>query len=230
MRAVFKTSILFLLLVLPCLAQDPKDPMPVTSSSWRRTVQKAADPVVPTTGPARAITVDDTIINRSAREFRTDHPTNPSEETPDGRSQQIEKNVEQSRAPKGDDVMGFTYNASVRNESGQTVKVIFWEYTFTEIAHPANVVRRQFLCGVDLKKGQKMELTAFSTLGPSDIIDAKSLETPDNKLFKEQVQINRLELSDDSILQRGNWKYEEMRPAIQRATSTPWGKEVCRAL
>jgi hypothetical protein len=193
-------------------------------------VQKAPDPVVPTTGPARAITVDDTMINRKAREFRTDHPSNPSEDSVDGRAQQIEKNVESAQTPKGDDVTGFTYNASIRNDSGQTAKVIYWEYTFTEIAHPANVVKRQFLCGVDLKKGQKMELTAFSTLGPSDTIDAKSLQTPDNKLFKEQVQINRIEFDDDSILQRGTWKYEEMRPAIQRATSTPWGKEVCRAL
>src|SRR5262249_48428335 len=161
-----------------------------------------------------------TMINRKAREFRTDHPSNPSEDSVDGRAQQIEKNVEESRTPKGDDVYGFTYNASVRNDSGQTVKVIFWEYAFTEIAHPANVIRRQFLCGVDLKKGQKMELTAFSLLGPSDTVDAKSLDKPDDKLFKEQVTINRIELADDSILQRGNWKYADMGPAIQRATST----------
>jgi hypothetical protein len=118
----------------------------------------------------------------------------------------------------------------VRNDSGQTIKVIYWEYSFTEIARPTNTVRRQFLCGLNLKKGGEAELSAFSLLAPSDVIDASSLSKPKEKLFDEKVQVNRIELSDGSILQRGNWKLKDVQSDVDRATSTPWGKEICRAL
>jgi len=203
--------------------------MPVLGSSWRPTVQKAPDPVVPTTGPARAITVDDTYVNRKAREFRTDHPSNPSEDSVDGRAQQIEKNVAQSQTPKGEDVAGFVYSASVRNDSGKNVKVVFWEYRFTEKAKPENVSRRQFICGVNLKKSDKMELSAFSRIGPSDTVDAASLAKSNGNVFDERVQVNRVEFSDGTVLQRGSWKYADYQAAIERATSTSWGNEVCRA-
>ena len=75
-----------------------------------------------------------------------------------------------------------------------------------------------------------MELSVFSLLGPSDTIDAESLAKSTNKLFDENVRINRIELSDDTILQRNDWKYDDVRSSIKRATSTPWGKEICRAL
>ena len=154
----------------------------------------------------------------------------PEEGTIDARSAAIEKAVQESRTPKGEKVVGYSYTATVRNDSGKTVKVIFWEYRFTEIARPTNVVRRQFLCSVNLKKGDKMELSTFSLLGPSDTIDAESLAKSTDKLFEEKVRINRIELSDDSILQRNDWKYEDVGAAIKRAASTPWGKEICRAL
>ena len=32
----------------------------------------------------------------------------------------------------------------------------------------------------------------------------------------------------DTLRQRGNWKYDDFQKSIDRATSTPWGKEVCR--
>ena len=132
--------------------------------------------------------------------------------------------------PKASDVSGYNYSASVRNDSGKTVKVIFWEYRFTEIARPSNVVRRQFLCSVNLKKGSRMDLSAFSILAPSDTIDAESLAKLTEKLFDEHVQINRIEFSDDSVLQRGGWKLDDVKSSIDRVTSTPWGREVCRVL
>jgi hypothetical protein len=62
------------------------------------------------------------------------------------------------------------------------------------------------------------------------VIDVESLSRAKEKLFDEKVQINRIEFSDDSILQRNGWKLADVRDAVKRATATPWGKEICRAL
>jgi hypothetical protein len=48
--------------------------------------------------------------------------------------------------------------------------------------------------------------------------------------FAERVRINRVEYADGTIWQRKDWNYAEVRASIQRAVSTPWGAEMCRAL
>ena len=227
MSILFKASILVLLIAPYCLAQDP---MPVLSSSWQRTTQKAPK-VVPTGQiPARGLTNDDKYFQRKAREARTDIKTDPTEMTVDARSAAMEKAVQESRVSKADDINGYSYVAEVRNDSGKAVEVIFWEYRFMEIARPANVVRRQFLCGTKLKNGEKRHLPAFSLLGPSDAIGVESLAKSSDKMFNEEVLVNRIEFSDGSILQRHDWKFADVKEAVERATSAPWGKEVCRSL
>lgn len=227
MKLFLTTSIVVLLGSFNCFSQDP---LPVLNSSWERVTRKARAGDAAPTSPARAILPEDKIFQRKAREQRTDNPLDPNSDSMDARSAAMDRAVQQSRTAKGDDASGYLYTTRLKNESGKTVKIIFWEYRFTEIARPTNVVRRQFLCGVDLKKGEKIDLAVFSLLGPSDTISAESLAKPDEKLFVEKVQINRIELADDSVLQRNDWKYDEFRAAIERATSTPWGKEMCRAL
>ena len=208
----------------------PQDPMPVLRSSWQTTVQKGKKVESQETGPARQMMVEDTLGPRKAREFSTDHPDNPSDQSPDGRRSVIEKNEQEAGAPQPKDTAGFIYSATVRNDGSKTVKVIYWEYRFTEIATPTNIVRRQFLCSVNLKKGAEVELTAFSTQGPTDVINTASLAKADTKLFDEKVQVNRIEYADDDVLQRGHWKLADVKASVDRVTSTPWGKEICRPL
>jgi hypothetical protein len=83
---------------------------------------------------------------------------------------------------------------------------------------------------VKLKNGERRELSAFSTLGPSDVLDVASLTRPTDKLFDEKIQINRIELSDGNVLQRNDWKYAEVKSGVDKVTSTPWGNDTCRAL
>ena len=226
MTVLFKASILALLISPYCFAQDP---MPVLGSSWERTIQKAPKPQ-PAQGPARGLTNDDKYFQRKAREARTDSPTDPNESTIDGRSAAMDRAVHEARTPKMDDVTGYRYVADVRNDSGKKVKVVYWEYRFVELARPTNITRRQFLCAVDLKAGNEIRLSAFSLLGPSDTIDAESLAKSNQKLFDERVQINRIEFADGTFRQRGNWKVEDVQAGVDRAASTPWGKEICRGL
>ncbi|MBD0327368.1 MAG: hypothetical protein ICV68_13105, partial [Pyrinomonadaceae bacterium] len=155
----------------------------------------------------------------------------PSADTIDGRSAALDKSVQEARAPKPKPVDGYAYRAKIRNTSTKVVEVVFWEYTFKEIANPATVVRRQFLCGVNIKPDKEKELQAFSLLGPSDVISVGSLsnKTGDN-LFEETVVINRVEYADGSIWQRRDWNFAEVKLGIARAIGTPWGTEMCRGL
>ena len=227
MRLAIASSIFVLLFSAYCFGQDP---MPVLSANWRPIVQKEQDVEVPLSGPARMLTDDDKLIQRKTREARTDHPENPSDMTPDGRRAALDKIEQQAVTPKAKAVPGFNYSLRVRNDGDKTAKVIYWEYQFTELAVPSNVVRHQFLCSVNLKKGGEAELRAFSTFGPSDTVNSETLAKPEDKRFTEKTQVNRIEYSDDSILQRGNWNLADIKAAVERATSTPWGKEMCRPL
>jgi hypothetical protein len=219
------------LMMLLCLcAAQAQEPVAVLSSSWQRAAMKAPKTVVPASGPAKAHAREDKNFGRNARDQRSDSHLGLEQYSTDSRSAAIEKQVEESKAPQRSDIRGYTYTASVRNQSGKTIEVIYWEYAFTEKARPENSVRRQFLCGVTVKDKATTNLTAFSTLAPSDVIDAESLSRAGESPFEERVQINRIEFSDDSVLQRSGWKFEEVRLGVERATAQPWGKDVCRAL
>ena len=227
MRILLATS-LFVLLASPwCLGQEP---VPILKATWQRaTVPAAKIPVTPTV-PAKPIIAENKNFQRNARAQRTDNPMDPYEASIEGRSAAMERNVQAARAPQPDDATGYSYAAEVRNDTGKTVAIIFWEYQFTEIAQPMNIVKRQFLCGVKLKNGDRQLLSVFSLLGPSDVIDAESLAKSNTKLFEEKVVVNRIEFSDGAILQRHGWKYEDVKDAVKRATSAPWGNETCRSL
>ena len=225
MSVLLRTTILVLLLSVSHFSQDP---MPILKASWQHTTQRALKTESGPTGPAREVTPDNKYFQRKAREGQPNLTVDPNETTVDARREAMEKAVQESRTRKADDVRGYSYIANVRNDSGKTVEVIFWEFRFTEIARPTNVVRRQFLCGVKMKNGEKKDLTVFSILGPTDAIAMDSLAKTSEKLFNEEVYVNRIELADGAILQRTDWKYDPA--AVKRATSTPWGNEICRAL
>ncbi len=226
MRTLLYSLILVILLSTVCFSQAP---VTVISSGWehtRRPAKKSDDQPV---GPARAMTDDNKLFRRTAREAQTTGVIDPNQNTVDGRSAALDKAVNESRSRKAEDVDGYAYHTTVKNDSPKTVTVIYWEYRFKEIANPANEVRRQFLCAVNIKAGDKRELPVFSTLGPSDVIGAESLgSSTGEKIFDEKVLVNRIEFSDGSLVQRGNWKYEDVQKAVERVTSTKWGTEICR--
>lgn len=154
----------------------------------------------------------------------------PNLDTLDGRSASLEKSVQESRSPKTTNVEGFAFQVKVNNASLKAIEVLFWEYQFKELANPANVVHRQFLCGVNIKSGKEKELHAFGVSGPSDMISVESLANRSGKLFEEKVVINRVEYADGTIWQRRDWNFAEVKTSIARALGTPWTSEMCRGL
>jgi hypothetical protein len=182
------------------------------------------------TAPAAAMTSANKNFERNRRINDPAGVRDPNADTIDGRSAAMERNVQESRAPKRKEVEGYEYRVKFRNAGEKAVEVLFWEYQFTETANPANVARRQFLCGVGIKSGKEKEVISFSVSGPSNVVSAGSLASESGPSYGERVVVNRVEYSDGTIWQRKDWNFLEVRESIKRATSTPWGAEMCRGL
>jgi hypothetical protein len=209
----------------------PKDgsPVDVLGFRWFQDRLPAPQADVQPNVPMRAVIPENKYFQRKAREQLSPGAIDPNEQTIDGRSAAIEKAVQESRTLQAKAVDGYSYRATVKNITGTKTEVIFWEYQFTELANPSNFVRRQFICVAGIKPGENKELQVFSIAGPSDAISAESLAKPSQKLFDEKVVVNRIEYSNGAILQRPDWDYKKLKPAIDHAVKTPWGREMCRA-
>ena len=225
MKTALMASILVFLVAPYCFAQEP---VATLDFSWQR-ARHAPVPGDAPVLPMNAITKDTKYFARKARDQQTpNNAPDPNKESIDARSAEMEKMAQEARAPKIEDVNGYAYKVNFKNTSDKAVKIIFWEYRFTELDNPANVVRRQFLCTANIKPDDKQGFSVFSTRGPSDVISADSLANSTEKLFDEKVFVNRVEYADGTLRQRGNWKYDDYKQAIEHATSMPWGREVCR--
>jgi hypothetical protein len=233
MRSFLPVSILILLISQSVCAQikSENSSVEVISSKWLKSRQKSDNPDNQIITPAQsALTPANKNFERNRRV--NDLPGTPDRnaETIEARSAALEKNVQESRNPKSSPVDGFLYQAKIHNAGAKTIEVLFWEYQFTERANPANVVSRQFLCGVNIKADKEKDLSVFSTFSPSDQISLNSLDNKPENLFDEKILINRVEYADGTIWQRIGWSYANMKPAINRVLQTPWGTEMCRKL
>lgn len=205
-------------------------PVTVVGATWTKTSRKVEHADTQGPGPAPSMNPANKIGERNRRMNAPAGMRDPNEDTIDGRSAALDKVVRESRAPKTETVEGYAYRVKVRNPGANAVEVLFWEYQFEETANPSNLTRRQFLCGVQIKGGKEKEVQAFGGSGPAGAISAESLANRAANPFAERVVINRVEYADGTIWQRKDWSYAEVRASIQRAVSTPWGAEMCRAL
>lgn len=203
----------------------------VLSSKWSKSRHKIEKVETATTvAPAAAMTVHDKNFERNRRINDPAGARDPNADTLDARSAALEKIVQEARSPKSKVVDGFSYRAKIQNTSKKVIQIVFWEYQFKEKANPKTVVRRQFLCAVNIKPDKEKELLGFSLSGPSNVISVESLANKSGNLFDEKVVINRVEYADDSIWQRRDWNFSEIKATFARAVATPWGAEMCRGL
>ena len=232
-----KTLLLWpLLLVFVFPVQKPTDPQegsPVTvvSLKWSKTRQNVTAANSPTTGPAPAVTTDNKNFQRNTRINDPAGVRDPTRDTADGRSAALEQTVGESRSTKSSPVDGFTYLVNVQNTSKKVIEILFWEYQFIDPSNPANITRRQFLCGVNIKSDKQKELRAFDVSGPGEAVSAASAANPPGKGFLEKVVINRVEYADGSTWMRKDWNAAEIKLTYKSAMATPWNPgEMCRGL
>lgn len=225
-----KASLLFLAsLTFGCSAingQSEDSLVKVLGFQYGRSSSKPEKEKRESTAPASALIPEDKNFRRNARQLEPHDALDPKKNSIDGRSEALERNVNDARSPHPERTVGFTYQIRLRNDHSEKIEILFWEYRSIDLRNPSNVVRRQFLCGVRIGPGKESEVSAFSTLGLAAVVEAKDA----GNQFREEVQINRVEYSNGAILQRKDWDHQEIRPSIERALATPWGKETCRGL
>ncbi len=213
---------------------SPYASVAVLAFKWSRIHQKGKAPDPAATAPATPAPEMLPINKNFQKQARMNDPRgarDPNEDTIDARSAAMEKIVQESRTPKANPVDNFEYLVKVKNSSKKAIEILFWEYQFTDSSNPANVTRRQFLCGVNIKANKEKELQAFSLAGPSDVISVGNLANASGNGFQETIVINRVEYEDGSTWQRKDWNAAEIKLTYQRAIATPWNPgEMCRGL
>lgn len=222
-------------ILLPCvlpyqssLVADDACAISVMEYKWtKRRIE--VEKTTGTTAPAEAMLPENKNFERGRRLNAPPGQPDPNENSMDRRRANMEKMVQESRAPQAKTVDGYAYRIKVRNTGNKVAEVVFIEYQFIEAANPTSVARRQFLCGVNIKPDKTQDMQAFSVAGPSDVISVASLAKADG-IFKEQVLINRVEFADGTIWQRKGWNFSEIRLSLKAVLATPWGTETCRSL
>jgi len=174
------------------------------------------------TNPATRLYERSTRVNqpRGERDLNAD--------TLEARSAEMERNVQEARAPKPVD--GFAYKVKVRNSSPKVADVVFWEYQFNDPANPGATTRRQFLCSVRIEPDKTKDIQAFSLLAPGNSVNATPGAASSPSTVQEKAIINRVEYVDGTIWRRKDWNFGEIRQNYLRAVAAPWGKEMCRVL
>ena len=203
-------------------------PMTVASFKWTRVRQSGDAAQTESTGPARQVIPQNKNFARNARMNEPRGARDPNQDTLDGRSEAMDKSVQQARKPHPEPRDGFSYRVKVKNATQKVAEIVFWEYQFHEAEDPKIVARRQFLCGVNIRPDKDKELEGFSFSGPSDVVSVSALV--DKSRFQENVLINRVEYSDGSIWQRKGWSLAEVKGSYDRVLREPWVPGQCKGL
>lgn len=203
----------------------------VVGAKWSKTrlTTEQAHANSTSVAPASAVTPASRVYERR-RVNASPGERSPTADSTDERAAQLERSVQESRNPKPKAVDGYAYRVKLRNAGTKVIEILFWEYQFSEPSNPSTLVRRQFLCGLNIKPGKDKEVLSFSLSGPSDVISVGTLADKSGNPFHENVVINRVEYADGSIWQRPDWSLADVKLSYARAIGTPWGTEMCRAL
>jgi hypothetical protein len=183
---------------------------------------------IPDTAPRPAMTAANKNFAQMARINNPQMP-DPNENTMDARSAAMEKSVQESRVANPKPIDGFLYETRIRNLGAREIEIVFWEYQFIDQSNTV-VSRHQFLCGVKIKPAKERDLSVFSLLRPSEVINATSAGDKSPTGLRERVLLNRVEYADGFIWQRRDWNFAEIKMSYKHAIETPWQGEMCRGL
>jgi hypothetical protein len=233
MKLLFVLSVL-LSLLFPYQTTTPSNensPLVVTSFKWshaRRAVETQAPEQ--STVPARAMIPQNKNFARNARVNDPAGVRDPNADTLDGRSEALEKSVQESRSTKPKSADGYAYKIKVQNPGPKVIEIVFWEYQFQDPADPSLLARRQFLCGVNISADKSKDLEGFSLSGPSEVVNVKTLANRAENPLKERAVINRVEYTDGTIWQRKDWSLNEVKASYERVLREKWTPGMCKGL
>jgi hypothetical protein len=229
-----KPLLILTLLLIPLVqAQEPvaggdESPLVVLSSKWARDRQPVENVVSAIVAPQPAMNALNKNFEKQKRLNAPPGERDPTLDTIDARGGELERINQLAREGENKPtVAGFAYQLKVQNGGTKVTQNVFWEYRFRETANPSNLVRRQFICNVKIKPSQEKSLSAFSSLGPSEVVDVKSLGKKAE--FEGSVLVNRVEFSDGTFWQRKNWEVSQLKLNTKARAETR-NLPMCRGL
>jgi hypothetical protein len=218
------------LLGSPMVPQTPapdEGPIKVLSFKWSK-IQPTNSAPGSNPLPARAVNQNDKNFDRNARVNDPSGMRDPNADTLDVRGQELEKNARSANNPAAKSTGAFAYQAKIKNTGQAAVEIVFWEYQFVDAANPANITRRQFVCGINLKPDKDKELQAFSSLGAATV---SATAASSGGSGQDKVLINRVQFSDGNSWMRKDWNAAEIMDSYKRVMARPWSpNEMCRGL
>ena len=227
----FRLLLLFLLFSAPSYAQtnapdDQKTPVVIVSASWMRERQSNEKAVQSAVGHAPAMTKESKNFERQKRINDPVGMRDPNADTLDSRGSELERIVQQSR--QAEPVDGYLYQLKIQNVSPKVIQNVFWEYEFIEVANASNVTQRRFMCGGEIKPDRQKDLQIFSLVGPSEVVNVKTLAKDSGNAFRAAVIINRVEYSDGTFWQRNGWSVDTLK--LRPDSRSKSAATVCRSL
>lgn len=105
----------------------------------------------------------------------------------------------------------FDYEATVKNNTGKTIKGIAWNYVFSDLENKKIVRRHKLVAVTEIKKDATERLINRTKSPPTNLVAARDLERDVRSQYLERVEISCIYFSDNSVWKSGDGVEKECR-------------------
>ena len=107
----------------------------------------------------------------------------------------------------------YMLRLEVKNTGSNVVRSLIWEFKPT--AGPEDYQPKQYLCGLEVKAGEKKILDLWTPFAPVKVI---SVDKSKDLLKDGNVVINQIEYVDGSLWKKHGWNYRLPADSLQKVT------------
>ena len=107
----------------------------------------------------------------------------------------------------------YQLRLELKNTGANAVKSLIWEFRPTALGE--DYQPKQYLCGLQVKSGEKKVLDVWTPFAPVKVVSA---DTSKDALKDGEVVINQIEYADGSLWKKRSWNYRLPADSLQKVT------------
>jgi hypothetical protein len=107
----------------------------------------------------------------------------------------------------------YQLRLELKNTGANVVKSLIWEFRPTALGD--DYQPKQYLCGLQVKPGEKKVLDVWTPFAPVKVVSAN---TSKDALKDGEVVINQIEYADGSLWKKRGWNYRLPADSLQKVT------------
>ena len=107
----------------------------------------------------------------------------------------------------------YQLRLELKNTGAHVVKSLIWEFRPTALGE--DYQPKQYLCGLQVKPGEKKVLDVWTPFAPVKVVSA---DTSKDALKDGEVVINQIEYADGSLWKKRGWNYRLPADSLQKVT------------